>query len=129
MNNPSLRVLVVESQGLIAVEIEDILTEKLGCSVTITAHAEFGDALANGRYDVVLVDAAPSKAENLARAEQIEASGAATVFLSAYEDFSPNARSSHGFPIIDKPFDPFHLVETVKAAAAHRYDSAQDAQG
>lgn len=120
MQSPLLRVLVVESQILIAVEIEYILTEKLGCDVTVTTPARYEEELFDGRYDVVLVDAAPSNATNLGRIEQIRAAGAAAVLLSSYEDFSEEAPSTTGLPKLEKPFDPADLVEIVRDAAGRR---------
>lgn len=120
MQNPLLRVLVVESQVLIAVEIEYILTEKLGCDVTVTTLARYEDALCDGPYDVVLIDAAPSKTTNRARVEQIRAAGAAAVLLSSYEDFAEEDPSTAGLPKLEKPFDPADLVEIVREAASRR---------
>lgn len=118
MQNPLLRVLVVESQVLIAMEIEQILTENLGCAVTVTTLARYEDVLSDGPYDVVLVDAAPSKTTNLARVERIRAVGAAAVLLSSYEDFARQDPSTADLPKIDKPFDPSDLVAIVREAAS-----------
>lgn len=120
MQNPLLRVLVVESQVLIAMEIEYILTEKLGCDVTVTTLARYEDALSDGPYDVVLVDAAPSRTTNLARVEQIQAVGAAAVLLSSYEDFAEEDPSTAGLPKLRKPFDPADLVAIVRETASRR---------
>ena len=83
MHNPSLRVLVAENQYLIAMEVEQILVDNLDCTVAIVPLVRLNDQLREGKFDLVLLDKAPTQALNRDRARLVTQSGAALIFLSS----------------------------------------------
>ncbi|NML76515.1 response regulator [Rhizobium sp. S-51] len=118
MHNPSLRVLVAENQYLIAMEVERILLDAFGCDVTITPLSQLERQLAISRYDLVVVDSAPSGTLNLKRAEMIATAGASVIFLTSYDEEATENPNLLSFPVIEKPIHPEELTRAVLAATA-----------
>lgn len=118
MHNPSLRVLVAENQYLIAMEVEQILVDNLDCTVAIVPLVRLNDQLREGKFDLVLVDKAPTEALNRDRARQVTQSGAALVFLSSYDDPLVETPGSEAFPSVAKPIQAEELMRAVVTAKA-----------
>ena len=118
MHNPSLRVLVAENQYLIAMEVEQILVDNLDCTVAIVPLVRLNDQLREGKFDLVLVDKAPTEALNRDRARQVTQSGAALVFLSSYDDPLLETAGGEAFPSVAKPIQAEELMRAVLTATA-----------
>ena len=118
MHHPSLRVLVAENQYLIAMEVEQILVDNLDCTVAIVPLVRLNDQLREGKFDLVLVDKAPTEALNRDRARQVTQSGAALVFLSSYDDPLVETPGSEAFPSVAKPIQAEELMRAVVTAKA-----------
>ncbi|MFN7008597.1 MAG: hypothetical protein ACK4PN_01090 [Allorhizobium sp.] len=115
MDNPSLRVLIAENQYLIAMEVEQILLEALDCGTTIIALNQLEAQVQEGRFDVVVLDCAPSAALNLQRAQQVLVSGAVPVFLSAYGEAVSRAPGGRTYPTVAKPVYAEDLIRAVRS--------------
>lgn len=111
-----IRVLVAEKQLLIAMEVEGILTEALGCVVKVCPRYDLEAELATARYDVVVLDAAPSINRNIEFAHFIEEHGAVAVFLSSYDDISATLPQLDRSIVVAKPFDDKIIIEAVRQA-------------
>ena len=118
MHNPSLRVLVAENQYLIAMEVEQILVDNLDCTVAIVPLVRLNDQLREGKFDLVLVDKAPTEALNRDRARQVTQSGAALVFLSSYDDSLAEAPGAEAVASVAKPIQAEELMRAVVTAKA-----------
>lgn len=118
MYNPSLRVLVAENQYLIAMEVEQFLVDALGCTVAIVPLVRLKDQLREGKFDLVLLDKAPTEALNRDRARLVTQSGAVLIFLSSYDDALVEA-PGEAFPSVAKPIQAEELMRAVLAATAH----------
>lgn len=118
MYNPSLRVLVAENQYLIAMEVEQILVDALDCTVAIVPLVRLKDQLREGKFDLVLLDKAPTEPLNRDRARLVTQSGAALIFLSSYDDALVEAPGSEAFPSVAKPIQAEELMRAVLAATA-----------
>lgn len=112
-----LRILIAETHYLIAMEVERMLSETMSCVTAIVPLARLKFHIAAEPYDVVVLDAAPSKILNIARARAIVEIGATPVFLSSYERYPDDAASMCTYPVVAKPLDPDSLAEAVRWAA------------
>ena len=110
----NLRILVAEKQYLIALEVERILVDSLGCTTAICGPA-LEAALAAAPYDIVMLDTSSSTQHNLHRAKLVEDAGAAVIFLSSYELVDAEYQALRHFPIVGKPFDDDDIIEAVLA--------------
>jgi len=119
----NLRVLVAEKQYLIALEVERILVESLGCTTAICGPA-LETALDAAQYDIVILDTSASTERNLQRAKLVEDNGAAVIFLSSYELVDAEYQALKNFPIVGKPFDDDQIVEAVLAVERSIYPAA-----
>ena len=119
-----LRVLVVEDEAVISMEIEDML-EGLGCTVVGIAHnAEEAVRLAEReRPDVVTMDVSlPGGGDGVTAATEIfERYGLRSLFISAYTDPETIARARPARPIgwLRKPLTSRGLAAALEALPGH----------
>lgn len=124
ITNVALRVLIVEDEGFLAMEAEDIL-RKFGFEVGASV-ASVGEALeriaAADDFDVALLDVNLRGETVFPVADALAALGIGFAFATGYGDdgVRPDLRS---YPIISKPYAPEELRnalrEAVATAAAH----------
>jgi DNA-binding NtrC family response regulator len=122
MSQPSARVLIVEDEVIVALDIEQRL-RRLGYEVAATVHSA-AEALARAaalRPDVVLMDIQLGRGpvDGIDAAIELRARlGVAVVFLTAYSDpptiERAKAASPHGYLL--KPFDENALRTTIDLA-------------
>lgn len=114
------RVLVVEDETLIAVEIEETLRE-LGC-VVVGAVGKLDAALrlaADEALDAAILDVAIRGGHVFPVAEQLLARGVPFVLASGYGDWSlPETLRDQ--PRLTKPFTPADLEQQIKLLCARR---------
>ncbi|MCM2475989.1 hypothetical protein HGO38_21165 [Rhizobium sp. CG5] len=118
MSCQPFRVLVAEKQLLIAMEVEAILADALGCVVNVCPRYDLEAELATARYDVVVLDAAPSINRNAEYANLIQEHGAVPIFLTSYDDISGNLPQLRHSIVIAKPFDDKIIIEAVRQASS-----------
>ncbi|MDH4414258.1 MAG: hypothetical protein QE484_13190 [Rhizobium sp.] len=116
MINAPLRVLVAENQYLIAMEVERILLDTLGCDVTIAPIAQLADALATAAFDVVVIDAALAESLNVEHSRLVVDAGARPVFLSSYDHFTGSGPLVAAYPVVAKPPQAEELAAAVLKA-------------
>jgi CheY-like chemotaxis protein len=113
-----LRVLVVEDESLIAMLIEDALTD-LGC-VLVAVASNLKDALHKAGaldFDIAILDVNLNGQSAFPVAELLVTRGVPFVFSTGYGALGlPDAFS--GAPLLSKPFEE-HDVGRVLAAALH----------
>lgn len=110
----SLRVLVVEDEGLVAMMLEDLI-EDLGCQLAASL-ASVGEALAwieaGGEADAALLDVNLGGEQVFPVAEALAARGVPFAFATGYgESHDPHFKNAI---LLGKPIRLERLVETLK---------------
>ena len=113
MTDRKLRLLIAEKEYLIAIDVRQILSELLPCDVTIATMPELDEKLAEGAWDLVLVDVASDPERNRRGANMILATGAALVFLTGHGDLSRGIPGLAEWPVVIKPFESAVLLDAV----------------
>ncbi|WP_027489046.1 response regulator transcription factor [Allorhizobium undicola] len=121
----TLRILVAEKQALIALEIEVLLTELTGSSVTVCSRKDMQRELESAPFDVVLVDAVSLPDNNRATWSMLNIMGLGVVFLTSFDEVPGFTAGQQGFAMLSKPFDEASLLAAVKAAVAKRHAAGQ----
>ena len=111
------RVLVVEDEMMIAMLVEDMLTD-FGCVVVGPAH-RLDDAMevvrAESRIDVALLDMNLAGEPVFALADALRAKGVPAIFATGYAD--PGLREiDRGAPVLQKPFRASELASALGEA-------------
>ena len=113
---PRLRILVVEDEMLVAMNLEDMLID-LGHEVAGVA-ARLGAALAlarEGAFDLAMLDVNLAGEDSFAVADLLAERGIPFVFATGYG--GDGIRGDHSAaPVLQKPFDSRHLAEALRAA-------------
>jgi CheY-like chemotaxis protein len=116
-----LRLLVVEDEALVAMLVEDELTEA-GATVLGTA-ASVEDALyrieaacADGGLDACLLDMNLGGHSALPVADRLVQRAVPFVFMTGYGDDLGRGRHT-GIPTVRKPFNPQDLIQVLRRAA------------
>ena len=111
------RILVVEDEMMIAMLVEDMLTE-LGCSVVGPAHA-VGEALALAQadqsLDAALLDVNLAGEPVFAVADALRAIGVPAIFSTGYGAADLRA-VDRGSPVLQKPFRAGDLARALGEA-------------
>ncbi len=120
MGLEGVRIFLVEDEGLVAMLIEDMLTD-LGCEVTATAdnlEVAMEKALAGG-FDCALLDVNLRGKDVFPVAESLSEQGIPFAFLSGYgrAGLPENFRTR---PVAAKPFPIGELAAALSAALATR---------
>lgn len=123
MSQVPLRVLVAENQYLIAMEVERLLGEAVPCEVTITPLTQLRETLAEGKFDVVIVEAVLAEGLNVESVFAITAAGARPVFLSSYDHLAIKGTVAANHPVVTKPPQSDELAAAVLEAAHRRATS------
>ncbi|MEA3002533.1 MAG: hypothetical protein QOH81_1321 [Sphingomonadales bacterium] len=118
-----LRILIVEDEMLVAMNIEDMLLE-LGHEVAGIA-SRLGPALAlacEGRFDVAMLDVNLAGERSFAIADLLIARGIPFVFATGYGPEGIDAKYRDR-PVLQKPFRARDLAAAMTALAARGPDS------
>ncbi|NGM49859.1 response regulator [Caulobacter sp. 602-2] len=111
-----MRVLIVEDEIMVAMLVEDLLTD-LGCDVTGPAvSAETAvEAARREIVDFALLDVNLDGGTSFAAADVLRERGVPFAFVTGYGDqgVRPDLRDA---PILSKPVDPRQLARTIAAA-------------
>jgi len=112
------RVLVVEDEMLILMDIEGMLTD-LGCeSVTAAATIDQAAALIDaGVFDLAMLDIDLNGSKSHVLADKLAARGVPFVFSTGYGGDEMGASYRH-LPLLKKPFRRAELVDTLSSLLA-----------
>ena len=107
------RVLVLEDEPVVAFLLEDMLREEGAAEVTIASRvAEAEAAIANGNFDLALLDVNVHGERSYPVARQLLAAGVPFLFASGYGDHEhPEVYKS--VPTLTKPFTAAELRKAV----------------
>jgi hypothetical protein len=113
MAERKLRLLIAEKEYLIAIDARQIISSLLPCDVAIATIPEFEQKLAQGPWDLVLIDVAGDSHDNRRRANMILTSGAGLVFLTGHRHLAPGVPGLGEWPVVTKPFTSATLLDAV----------------
>jgi CheY-like chemotaxis protein len=111
------RILVVEDEMMIAMLVEDMLTE-LGCLVVGPAHAldvALDLARTEPRIDAALLDVNLGGQPVFAVADALREKGVPTIFSTGYGDAALR-EADRGAPVLQKPFRAHDLAKALNDA-------------
>lgn len=111
-----LNVLVFGEEYLIALDIQTVLTDQLGCTVAILPTSRFAQALQTMPFDVVLISLSHQRTVNRERIRMVEVQGKGIVFTTSFPIESPTLGGTGTWPIVEIPFNDQALVRAVRAA-------------
>jgi DNA-binding NarL/FixJ family response regulator len=115
---PALRILIVDQEYLVAMEVERILQDVGGYKVRIAMSWELPVALNDEMPDIILIDSALAD-DSRVRPLLINA-GASIVLLSFRASDLSGVPAWPGAPVIAKPFDDDQVIRAVQDAVRAR---------
>ncbi len=116
-----MRILIIDLEYLVAMEVERILASAFECDIQIAMPREY-DAIADlHRFDVVVIDASLVKRPEAA--ERMKAAGVAIVFLTLIDEHLPSVPGWPDVPVVGKPFDDKQLIDAIRKAVGSRQPS------
>ena len=124
MKIPQPRIIIVDPQYLVAMEVERILTERMACEVQIAMPHECRTALVESRWDAIVIDGALMNGELREIIRHVSLAGMAMVFTAFIRDALGDLGEFPDAQIVSKPFDDDELTEAVRSALALRLNPA-----
>lgn len=116
-----LRILVLEDEFLIAMDVEQLCRDHGAADVVIARDLiEIDRAELNTRFDVAIVDLMLSGASTLEFAAELRAARLPFVFASGYSDSDEIKTSFPDTTLVPKPYSGKDLVEAVAEACGRR---------
>jgi CheY-like chemotaxis protein len=114
------RILVVEDEFLILLDIRHILESAGATSIVTASHvADALSAIDAASFDVAVLDLRLDKDSSVPIAERLLAKRVPFVFLTGAPTEASKARQFSGVPVVGKPFDSAALL-TALSRALHR---------
>lgn len=98
-------ILIAEDQMFIAFEAERILSEAFDCTVEICRRDRLSVALAENRFDVVILEFSGHQREDMHYIFLVRQAEAQAVFLTAGDDHIDMPETPQDVPVIRKPFN------------------------
>jgi light-regulated signal transduction histidine kinase (bacteriophytochrome) len=109
-----LRILLVEDQLIIALEVEAVLSEN-GASSVVTAAtaAEAMRTLTNGRPDLAVLDVNLGIGSSIPVARELARLGIPFIFATGYGDSTQIPSDLKSQPVLRKPYEATHLLDAL----------------
>lgn len=121
LNQPlsGLRVLILEDEFLIAMDVEQLCRENGAAEVSILRNLRDLDGHEFGErpFDVAVVDLMLSGASTLGFARVLHDRGTPFVFASGYSDVDDIRQNFPGVALVGKPYAGDELISAIAAAA------------
>jgi CheY-like chemotaxis protein len=112
-----LRVLVIEDEALIGLDLEQML-EDLGCDVVRRSDASIdADALASLAVNAAVLDVALANGNSYPVADLLAELGIPFIFATGYESVDDRF---HLVPLIQKPFGREELADALRRTTARK---------
>lgn len=114
------RVLLVEDESLIAMDVEQLCRDNGAASIRIIAeHAQLGPALLEG-IDAAILDVKLSGNWTVDFARLLLERGIPFIFATGYSDMPALFEEFPGVPVVGKPYAGNEIVEALAAVLAAR---------
>jgi DNA-binding response OmpR family regulator len=111
-----VHVLVIDVEYLVALEAEQLLTERLSATVDIVPPREALAVLQDRSFHVIFLDAAVLTKPMIDEVQRLSDTGTGVVFSSVDHSHRLGLPEFPGIPVISRPFDDQELVEQVRRA-------------
>ncbi len=111
-----LRILVLEDEFLIAMDVEQLCREHGAVDVALARNLE--EAGDGTNFDAAIVDMLLDGVSTLDFAARLKEAGKPFVFASGYTDNGEVAKRFPGVTMVGKPYSGNDLIEAVAAACA-----------
>lgn len=112
-----LRILVLEDEFLIAMDVEQLCRDHGAADVTIARDLrEIGDQALPSRFDAAVVDLMLGGVSTLDFAARLRSEGVPFVFASGYSDSDELKVSFPEITLVTKPYSGDDLIEAVAMA-------------
>lgn len=111
-----LRILVLEDEYLIAMDIEQICRDHGAGDVTIIDNLDAFDQAAALQFDAAIIDLMLDGASTLPFAAQLHRAGIPFVFASGHGINDEIARDFPGIQLVEKPYSGGDLIAALLAA-------------
>lgn len=115
-----MRLLVIDTHYLVALEAEQVLGEALGCVVEIGMPNKLEALLEAARFQVCIMDAYLLTPALEGRIQRLLDAGAGFVFTSVESAHRFGVPGFEQVPVVLKPFDDEKLVRFVAAVSRER---------
>lgn len=113
-----LKILVLEDEFLIAMDVEQLCRDNGADHVTIIRSLDEIDHQATHEFDAAVVDVMLGGASTLEFAAQLRDAKRPFVFASGYTDNEELARSFPDVALISKPYSESDLIDAIASARA-----------
>jgi DNA-binding response OmpR family regulator len=111
-----MRILVLEDEFLIAMDVEQLCRDHGARDVTIFRSLEGLDPSAVAGHDAAIIDVMLDGTSTLDFARNLHARGMPFVFASGYADSEEISRSFPGVTLVGKPYSGDDLIAAVASA-------------
>ena len=112
-----LRVLVLEDEFLIAMDVEQICRDFGASDVTIARTLEEAeDALVSIKFDAAIFDLMLNQKSTLGLAARLWEQAIPFIFASGYDGFGDAANPFPGVKLVGKPYSDIELVKALATA-------------
>jgi hypothetical protein len=122
MKMKHLKILAVDSEYLIGMDIERILTDELGCTVTVLTPKLFSQMVPKRQYDVAVIEGDETFPEFSSIVTRARSAASHLVFSTADAKCLAGVPGYEDIPVVMKPFDSECLVSIVAAVSTLRCD-------
>lgn len=118
-----MRVLVLEDEYLIAMDVEEICRDQGAAQVTICGSLDELHDDASPPFDLAILDVMLGEASTLPFAKRLFEQRIPFVFATGYAESSDPFPDFAGVPVVTKPFMPADLLEALVAAVGRARSS------
>lgn len=108
-----LKVLAIDNEYLIAMDVGQILSDAFGCSVTVLTPALFRELPGTLRFDVAVVDCGEDKDEFQSIVARLRETNVRLVFTVSDGAFLNGVPDFEDVPVVMKPFECESLENTI----------------
>jgi DNA-binding response OmpR family regulator len=113
-----MRILIMEDEPLIAMDVEQLCRDHGAADVIITWHlAGMDTQQSRPEFDAAILDIMLGGASTLPFARKLREHGIPFVFASGYNDFDEVLAEFPGVAVIEKPYSGNELIEAVAKAS------------
>ncbi|MBX3597482.1 MAG: response regulator [Rhizobiaceae bacterium] len=111
-----LRILILEDEPLIALEVEELCRENDASLIDICGSLTDCEAVMQRTYDLALVDLILRGESAIGFACRLNRAGARLVFTTGSQEGMDLARNFPGVPVVMKPYTAAGLLEAIGSA-------------
>lgn len=111
-----LRVLILEDEVLIAMDLEQVCRELGAADVAVARTLDEAETAAGAGFDAAVLDIMVAGRSTIEFATRLFARGVPVVFATGYSDAERLVEALAGVQIVDKPFSRDMLVEAIARA-------------